>query len=396
MRIQHNIAALNASRQYTKNNTSVSKNIQKLSSGYKINSAADDAAGLAISEKMRGQIRGLNQASNNAQDGISLVQTAEGGLNETQEILQRMRELAVKSSNGTYKDDVDRASLQLEMADLSKEIDHISKSTAYNKINLLDGSLDYGATQSGTLGTTAMTFNGTATLATNANLDGTTGDAATVTIAGNSGGGTPTADGVIEVTISAAGNLAVNLGEGSYSAQDITSAIRTKAASMVSADKASPAANYLDFETKFDGNVVIGAASTDTTGARTMASTGTAGGLTFQIGANSDSYERVDLNISKMDSVSLGISTSKIDTLSNAQAAIGTIDTAINTVSEARAKLGALQNRLEHTVNNLGTTSENLTSAESRIRDVDMASEMVEFTKNNILSQAAQAMLAQA
>ena len=141
MRIQHNIAALNANRQLTNNNNAVSKSLEKLSSGYKINSAADDAAGLAISEKMRGQIRGLDQASSNASDGISLVQTAEGSLNETASILQRMKELATQSSNGTYQNDVDRANISKEVTSLKSEVDRISTSTNFNKINLLDGSL---------------------------------------------------------------------------------------------------------------------------------------------------------------------------------------------------------------------------------------------------------------
>jgi len=383
MRIQHNISALNASRQYAANNSSIAKNIEKLSSGYAINSAADDAAGLAISEKMRGQIRGLNQASDNAEDGISLVQTAEGGLNETQEILQRMRELAVQSANGTYQDDVDRENLQLEMSALTEEINHISDSTAYNKINLLDGSLNFGSTISGTFGTTAVDFNASGDAA---------GDSVTMLADDAVEGDT------INVDLSAGVEITLGANNGaSYTAEQITSAVRTAASAAVAAGNAAAAA-YVDFEVDFDGALAVADGSTTTTTALTLGAAAGTGGLTFQIGANSDTYEQVSLNIGDMSATALGVDTGSISiaTQDDATAAIDIIDTAINSVSETRASLGALQNRLEHTVNNLGTTSENLTSAESRIRDVDMASEMVELTKNNILSQAAQAMLAQA
>jgi len=261
MRIQHNINALNSLRQLGTNNTATGKNIEKLSSGFRINRAGDDAAGLAISEKMRGQIRGLEQAQQNANDGISLIQTAEGGLNETHAILQRMRELAVQSANGTYQDSVDRENLQKEVDALSSEIDRISSATHFNKIQLLDGTMSK---------------------------------------------------------------------------------------------------------------------------------------LTFQIGANGNSDQTVSLSVADMSASGLGLSSISVAAQGDANSAISAIDDAINTVSGTRADLGALQNRLEHTVNNLGVTSENLTAAESRIRDVDMAKEMMQYTKNNILTQAAQAMLAQA
>ncbi|MCG7334345.1 flagellin Hag [Sporosarcina sp. ACRSM] len=272
MRINHNIAALNTHRQLGANNTQASKNLEKLSSGLKINRAGDDAAGLAISEKMRGQIRGLDMASKNAQDGISLIQTAEGALNETHAILQRMRELAVQSANDTNDNDTDRAAIQKEVDQLAKEITRISETTQFNGKTLMNGS---------------------------------------------------------------------------------------------------------------------------------FASTG-GSALTFHIGANKD--QDVTLNISKMDATSLSVGTGDsktgsgidVSTQAAANTAIETINEAIKTVATERSNLGAMQNRLEHTINNLGTSSENLTAAESRIRDVDMAKEMMEFTKNNILTQAAQAMLAQA
>lgn len=266
MIINHNIAALNTHRQLGANNTNASKNLEKLSSGLKINRAGDDAAGLAISEKMRGQIRGLDMAQKNAQDSISLIQTAEGALNETHDILQRMRELAVQSSNDTNTE-TDREELQKEVNQLAEEITRISTDTEFNTKKLINGSV-------------------------------------------------------------------------------------------------------------------------------------AASGLTFHIGANSS--QSINLKIDDMSASALSVNGTgsdagiNISSQSAADKAITTIQSAINTVSAERSKLGATQNRLEHTINNLGTSSENLTAAESRIRDVDMAKEMMEFTKNNILTQAAQAMLAQA
>ncbi|MFG3612557.1 flagellin Hag [Rummeliibacillus stabekisii] len=273
MRINHNIAALNTYRQLNTANNAQSSSMEKLSSGLRINKAGDDAAGLAISEKMRGQIRGLDMASKNAQDGISLIQTAEGALNETHSILQRMRELAVQSSNDTNDDTTDRKAIQDEVDQLAREITRISETTEFNGKTLLDGTF-------------------------------------------------------------------------------------------------------------------------------TSASGGSA--LTFHIGANKD--QNVTLNISKMDADTLDVGTGdsktgtgiKVNSQTAANDAIETINTAIKTVATERSNLGAMQNRLDHTINNLSTSSENLTAAESRIRDVDMAKEMMNQTKNSILSQAAQAMLAQA
>jgi flagellin len=262
MIINHNIAALNTYNRLTGNNAASQKNMEKLSSGLRINKAGDDAAGLSISEKMRGQIRGLEQASRNSQDGISLIQTAEGALNETHSILQRMRELAVQGSNDTNVT-ADRKSIIDELKELKKEIDRISTDTEFNTQKLLSSA-------------------------------------------------------------------------GTYN---------------------------------------------------------------FQVGANSGQV--ISLSISKMDAASLATSLtsatiSGLADYSDFTGFITTVNSAITKVSEERSKLGAFQNRLEHTINNLNTGAENLTAAESRVRDVDMAKEMMAFTKNNILSQAAQSMLAQA
>ncbi|KGP80876.1 MULTISPECIES: flagellin Hag [unclassified Paenibacillus] len=285
MIINHNIAAMNTHRQLGTNTTNTNKAIEKLSSGLRINRAGDDAAGLAISEKMRGQIRGLDMATKNGQDSISLIQTAEGALNETHSILQRMRELAVQSSNDTNTDK-DREALQNEVDELAKEITRISNTTEFNTKKLLDGSASTGG------------------------------------------------------SVTSAANLTFHIGANAD--QNISLTIKA-----------------MDATTLKVTGTGTNAAATGSTAA--IASDG------------------------------IGISTQ-----ASANAAITTINTAIETVSSERAKLGAYQNRLEHTINNLGTTSENLSAAESRIRDVDMAKEMMNQTKNNILAQASQAMLAQA
>ncbi|GGE36222.1 flagellin [Pullulanibacillus camelliae] len=367
MIINHNLAALNTINQLNKNSNATNKALEQLSSGLRINSAADDAAGLAISEKMKGQISGLEQASRNAQDGISLIQTGEGALNETTSILQRMRELAVQSSNDTNTDD-DRDQLQKEMDQLAQEVSRIAGDTQFNGKNLLDGSfsgtfqiganagqsisLNIGKMDAVTLGVGENitvsgvedaddAFNGENVLETNGLASGSH----TISVTYDSGAGSYTAklDGGSGVTVSSNGGK-VTLSNGSGS---------------VSVDLGA-----FDFAASGDG------ASHDITFSEITPS---ASGI--------DSTRVKGLDISSQGSAS---------------SAITKIDDAINTVSTERAKLGAYQNRLDHTINNLSTSDQNLTAANSRITDVDMASEMAEFTKNNILNQAAQAMLAQA
>lgn len=384
MRIQHNISALNANRQLTANNTALSKNIEKLSSGYRINRAGDDAAGLAISEKMRGQIRGLDQATSNANDGISLVQTAEGGLNETHSILQRMRELSVQSSNGTYQDSVDRENIQKEVTALTSEIDRISSSTQFNKINLLDGSLSSTVSTTGT-GATALT----AMTTTGGSL--AVGDEVEFTLTQSDGSSTDTTVGLKDEDGNTITGLTATIKDSSGSALAAKTALAASKAYTVTlsggtGDNAKYNGLTLSFTT---GSTAISAGGTADATVETK-------GLSFQIGANGSSSEQVSLQIGDMSSTGLKVNGIDVSTQDGATDAIATIDAAINSVSGTRANLGALQNRLEYTVNNLSTTSENLTSAESRIRDVDMAEEMMDMTKNSILSQAAQAMLAQA
>ncbi|SHN67122.1 flagellin [Paenibacillus sp. ov031] len=406
MIINHNIAALNTHRQLSTNTTNTNKNIEKLSSGLRINRAGDDAAGLAISEKMRGQIRGLDQASRNSQDGISLIQTAEGALNETHSILQRMRELAVQSGNDTNTAG-DRKNLQDEMNQLNEEIDRIQSTTQFNTKNLLDGSmgqavnsavanvntnsaLKNSAGAALTAGTTTLV---SATDRNGNNLGITKGDEITVSYVKD---GTTVTN---KITVTSTTTLA-NLGNTSSGGADANLALTVSSGNVLvtaANDGSTGAINGLTISVKDTGGNIRTSATNalssfnETTAAANVRTDGTA---TFQIGANTG--QTMNLSIEDMGSSALGVKGLQISTQSQATVAIKVIDVATQKVSSERSKLGAVQNRLEHTINNLGTASENLTAAESRIRDVDMAKEMMEQTKNNILAQASQAMLAQA
>ncbi|WP_347563874.1 flagellin [Clostridium sp. 1001271st1 H5] len=487
MRIQHNIMALNSNRQLGVNNSAVSKSLEKLSSGYRINRAGDDAAGLAISEKMRAQIKGLEAATDNSQDAISLVQTAEGGLQEVHSMLNRMTELATKSANGTYTDDVDRKALQDEVSALKDEINRIADGTDFNGIKLLDGTMGVGtsgvsgkvdlsagnvdefkATISGAGENTTVDFKTAAGAAgVKANW---AGGKLTVTISGDTGDKI-TQEQLNQALAAATGtpetakNIKIELDEdisitGTTDASGSATLITAKAAQATSADtgasgisisstKAGENTHTLTTKTTgtigatvdVDGNVALNLTSTksytateinkmlsdagsdirmDFEGAKTgteisgaksggtanvlklgengKAGTGLAagGGMKLQIGDTSDSYNQLELSIADMHVNALDLNSVDISTRDGAAAAMSKIKTAINTVSTSRGKLGAIQNRLEHTINNLGVTTENITSAESRIRDVDMAKEMMNYTKNSVLVQSAQAMLAQA
>lgn len=546
MVVQHNLNAINANNKMNINVSGTKKATEKLSSGYQINRAGDNAAGLAISEKMRSQIRGLSQATKNANDGISLIQTAEGGLNETHSILQRMRELAVQSANGTYQDDTDREAIQLEVDALKSEIDRIASSTEYNGMKLLDGSLggtttgttDFGARYGVLISANTVVDGANNKLKENLSLEGATltssVNGVTVTLADTASG-----VGGENAQWNAAGTtLTINLKAGqSYSQSQINDLIKN--ATMAKADAAGTpqASTPADVELKLKSGVFtfqkaetfktsagVRAASDDTdlveylingtdqndgyadtikftsnnygedtrklkiatdvaagkewvatttannegtgikdgeftlhlaTGVeyteediqnllkqagldytvtltdsktpdgdksfyaqkvvaeadataivigKTTAGaglgsdklTGTGKGLTFQIGANGVEDQRVTLSVGDMSSTSIGVGGADVSTQDAANKAIDMVDAAVKTVSMQRAGLGALQNRLEYTVNNLTTTNENLTAAESQIRDTDMATEMINYTKNNILQQASQAMLAQA
>lgn len=367
MRIQHNIAALNSYRQLGTNNNSVSKNLEKLSSGYRINRAGDDAAGLAISEKMRAQITGLETAQKNSNDGISLVQTAEGALTEVHSMLNRMVELADQSANGTYDDAVDRANLQKEIESLSSEIDRIAEGTNFNGIKLLNGDLDGNVTfsQTGTVGSLAGVTFEAAKAGVTLNIAISTKAASSASIAGDT------------VTLT----LNVPADNTTITEEEINKLLKEAG---------------IDSTIKLDGGQTV--LNSNATGGNLATTTQPAPGkaLELQIGDTADAFNQIQVNIGSMSTESLGLDGIDISSQAGAKEALAAIKTAINTVSSTRGDLGAIQNRLEHTINNLGVTAENMTAAESRIRDVDMAEEMMAYTKNNILVQASQSMLAQA
>ena len=512
MVVQHNMAAMNANRMLSGVSSAQSKSTEKLSSGYRINRAADDAAGLSISEKMRSQIRGLNKASDNAQDGISLIQTAEGALNESHSILQRMRELSVQASNGTETDD-DREAVQNEIEQLQSELTRISDTTEFNTMKLLDGSQSGSKVQvsvSKSAESNLKTVDATAQVnkmgAAVAENDG--GDSKlSVTVLDKNGNATTT-----EVTVS------YDKTAGTFSANGKTlkaaGTPNTKASATQVGDALKEALEATDFGKNYDitndagtlsftakekgstsdailtsnnGGATTATTKTQNTGtdeyqqiadgigvydgsgniedkiftvngekflyvtdpaklgddykdvnyvkvtgtnaqnadgsdAKTMAaliksktgieaeadktakttlnlkpsSTATGKGIELQIGANEGQTMSFTLDDMSADALGVGVGKVDLSKQETAKTATTTIDAAIKKISKARGQMGAVQNRLEHTINNLDTASENMQTAESRIRDTDMAEEMVNYSKNNILAQAGQSMLAQA
>jgi len=444
MIINHNISALNTYRQLSINNGNGAKSLERLSSGLRINRAGDDAAGLAISEKMRGQIRGLDQATRNSQDGISMIQTAEGALNETHSILQRMRELAVQSASDTNTA-ADRGEIQKEIDQLATEITRISTDTEFNTKKLLNGDMGksyvvtantmdsslQNVTITGsdiTTGTYTITATAagvdTVTLGTQTAQSGATFAAGDVTVADGTKFGTYTLnvtnfDGVggtadFELvgpdgtsTISAGQAVDANLTIGGitygFTAENLdqNGTIQISLSNVgiefdLSGAKTVNAAAITNYqgETVNLGGIEFEARWGAATNADVLTLAVTDKSVKFHIGANAN--QNTTLAINNMSAASLNVNSLVVTTQSGANTSITTIDAAITTVSAERSKLGAMQNRLEHTINNLGTTSENLSAAESRVRDVDMAKEMMTYTKNNILSQAATSMLAQA
>ncbi|MBP3594727.1 MAG: flagellar hook protein [Lachnospiraceae bacterium] len=522
MIVQHNMTAMNTNRQLGISTNALAKSTEKLSSGYRINRAADDAAGLAISEKMRSQIRGLNQASTNAQDGISMIQTAEGALQESHSILQRMRELTIQAANGTETDE-DRGNIQDEISQLQDELDRIAETTEFNTMKLLDGSLGGGsnasaagpkfgiydkklqafvtsdvksvtvnATGSATVGGesavwdkegTTLTLNLAAgTSYTQSEIDALIKNAkqedsdaehtpANVTvklkggaIVGGTLAGTATEAGVKSSTgeqdlsgvVLGGADAKINITANKYGADnDVKIKISFDANAGEEECKISKAASYsaaggigntAEYELKlatgkeysekdiekllaeagFSATVDIKTSAPDTPDSFMVADTATKAielelkdgkglgdddaflnernydsaasgkGVELQVGANYG--QTINFGIGDMSAAALGVSGASVNvsTQSGAQNSIEKIDAGIATVSKQRSLLGAVQNRLEHTISNLDNTAENLQAAESGIRDVDMAAEMVQFSKNNILQQAAQSMLAQA
>ena len=536
MRIQHNIMAMNAYRNYTNNTSALSKNLEKLSSGYKINRAGDDAAGLAISEKMRAQITGLDKAQDNAKDGISLVQTAEGALTEVHDMLNRMYELAEQSANGTYEDGTDRVQLQKEVTQLKNEINRIADSANFNGIKLLDGSMDAegiggganmsvnfgsvtayeagvsnadptfsvsldglslkanassgslvlnvggqnitlkfsGATKgsavslgslklsasSATLGgikydikvsqgslkfemassvvlTAGMTLNPSFEVkvgnATGASIEsGLINKGTQVIKSGVIGGAEKMATATFEITKDMLANGAtIKIGDQTFTidyskSKDEATGTTIGVKDLLTKDGQLDNAAIDEVITRItdagkgnnlftignNGNNQITLQSKTSLNSATYATLDTADeikkqvavnaptqpgkALTLQIGDTSDSFNRLSVSIQDMHVDSLGIEDLDISTQAGAQSAVDKIKAAINTVSSVRGTLGATQNRLDHTINNLSVMQENIQDAESTIRDTDVADEMMAYTKNNILIQSAQAMLAQA
>ncbi len=370
MVVQHNLTAMNSNRMLGLTTASQAKSTEKLSSGYKINRAADDAAGLSISEKMRKQIRGLTQATANAQDGVSAVQTAEGALTEVHDMLQRMNELAVKAANGTMSEN-DRDYVQNEIDQLVTEIDRVSTTTKFNETYLLDGKA--GAD---TAYTTAAGGDAVQILA-----NGITATA----LAENSGSTSVTLDANATFTIGSNGYV---YGTGTDTASTTYIADKEDFVTAVKKAAMSEDDNIKNVSLDAEGKMKID----------TFADTKEALNISLQVGADTTAPNKIEASLSNLSARGLGINGLRVDgsDSENADEAVNKIADAIQKVSTQRSALGAVQNRLEHTINNLDNIVENTTSAESAIRDTDMATEMVKYSNNNILSQAGQAMLAQA
>ena len=451
MVVQHNMQAMNANRMLNVTTSAQSKSTEKLSSGYRINRAADDAAGLTISEKMRKQIRGLDQASTNAQDGVSSVQTAEGALTEVHSMLQRMNELATQAANGTNSKDSDRQAIQDEIDQLTTEIDRVSETTKFNETYLLKGeagtkTINMKAHDAGLKGKLTDNGDGTATFVMDSLKDGDS-----VSIGGKTytiGSKKADVDAVVNAKITKAddkftvngqeitvvanytADKAADQKAGKYTLDDAKALVKDGATVKVGTDEYKVMTdkdnNGIDDTdaSVISKDVAYGLASKellaanqigDTKGSAKIENAGTkadgsfkittgqaevANSLSFSlhVGADADMTNKIQVNIDAMDSASLGIKglNVKDDSGNAATYAVDAISDAISKVSSQRSSLGAVQNRLEHTINNLDNVVENTTTAESRIRDTDMAEEMVNYSKNNILAQAGQSMLAQA
>ena len=452
MVVQHNLQAMNANRMLGVTTDSQSKATEKLSSGYKINRAADDAAGLTISEKMRKQMRGLDRASTNAQDGVSAVQTAEGALTEVHDMLQRMNELAVQASNGTNSES-DREAIQSEIEQLTTEIDRVAETTKFNETYLLKGNAS-GATQliylkghdaglNGKLvdGSTQAVFQMTLTQNSIVNIAGNDylihdgkhelgSMSAMVKSLAQQTGATITIDGVkYTVTASGGKNQFVTDSGTIYTTQQVVAKIQDRSKVATASSASAKAKTFIAYDKTNTNNIttqqavgkvtnaLIAANSIGVTDGNVGVTAAVSGGkeytftvskgqvevrknLTFNlhVGADADMTNKIGVEIQDLSAAGLGIKDLNVkdDSGMAATYAIDAIADALAKVSSQRSALGAVQNRLEHTIKNLDNVVENTTSAESRIRDTDMAEEMVEFSKNNILAQAGQSMLAQA
>ena len=434
MVVQHNMQAANANRMLNITTSAQSKSTEKLSSGYRINRAADDAAGLTISEKMRKQIKGLDRASTNAEDGVSAVQTAEGALTEVHSMLQRMNELATQSANGTNSS-TDRKAIQDEIDQLTTEIDRVSETTKFNETYLLKGDgaekeHNVNAHDAGLDGVT-LTDKGDEVEVTLKTLNA--GDKISIAGKNYTIGATP--DEAKGLYAKAKAGEKVTVGGTTYEIADKTDAAKgqitiaeldKQIAKGTTVEYGNKKVHVVDETTGIDDNdssIITAAKAYELETAEIVKASSigtdtnaTAGNLTdnkftltkgkvnyndalsfnLHVGADADMTNKITVNIDSMNSAGLGVKGIKADTEQDATYAIDAIADAISTVSSQRSALGAVQNRLEHTINNLDNVVENTTSAESRIRDTDMAEEMVNYSKNNILAQAGQSMLAQA
>ena len=385
MVVQHNLTAMNSNRMLGLTTASQAKSTEKLSSGYKINRAADDAAGLSISEKMRKQIRGLTQASLNAQDGISAVQTAEGALTEVHDMLQRMNELAVKASNGTMSKD-DREYVQNEVDQLVTEIDRVAETTKFNETYLLKGDDTKAAVTENVfkkfdVSTLNSVISDTSKISESNDFDSMTGEFTLKFTSGLAEGGTWGGKRIVADSAQTTTGEEIKLADA-------------KTAELKALNDAITATKQVT------GTATNNGAAFQMTSAATMKQSYTyaaAIDVSLHVGADSTANNRINLSIDSMSASGLHVTGLKVNgsDATNATAAINTIADAIQKVSTQRSALGAVQNRLEHTINNLDNVVENTTSAESQIRDTDMATEMVKYSNNNILAQAGQAMLAQ-
>jgi flagellin len=383
LRINQNIPAMNAYNNLRTNSDSMSKSLERLSSGFRINRASDDAAGLSVSEGLRSQIGGLRVAVRNAQDGINVVGTAEGAMNEVHSILQRMRDLSVQASNSGSQDASARTAAQQEVTQLNAELDRIGNTTRFGGQQLLQGTPASvsGAVTGGSVTTSSATFQLSGTF-----KNATTGaNVALSTAAVNVADGTYTTAGQYQNALQSA--LDNTMSANGIAAGSVKANVSDVGGGVWKVDLSTAA---LSAGSTFDIGTVSGA--TGVTASTTSSSQANAFTGTFQIGANQG--ESLNVSFNGINSNILG--TSGLDLVNNPSAAITTLDTAIQTVSDDRANLGAYQNRFEHTINSLNVAVQNLSASESQIRDTDMASEMVSFTRSQILSQAGTAMLAQA
>lgn len=378
--VQHNITAMNANRQLGIISGAQGKATEKLSSGYRINRAGDDAAGLTISEKMRSQIRGLDKASTNAQDGISLIQSAEGALNEAHSILQRMNELAVQGANDT-NETIDRDAINKELDQLTSELDRIASTTQFNKQNLLDGSfqnknLHVGANANQKIAISIEEMSATALGLRDISYSSTQEGAKPTKIKYNG----------MELAYDTTKSKGTNL---SAAIKAFSASISTKFLSTMYAAKFDKATGSVYYETMKTGDRFKTQGSAKKSDISIVKAD-----MKEQLKAEFGKF--VATSSKKASAAHTMAGQARVNNYADANATITAVQAAINKVSTQRSTLGALQNRLEHTVANLDTVSENTSAAESRIRDTDMATQMVEYSKNNILAQAGQSMLAQA